>query len=81
MPSDETPQTTEGYEGFYHLTGMKGTVEETVLSYIIRDHDRQKFENRKAFVRQLAEELNAENGEGTSRCVTNITTCARRWSR
>ena len=65
MPSDETPQTTEGYEGFYHLTGMKGTVEETVLSYIIRDHDRQKFENRKAFVRQLAEELNAENGEGT----------------
>ena len=65
LPSDETPQTTEGYEGFYHLTGMKGTVEETVLSYIIRDHDRQKFENRKAFVRQLAEELNAENGEGT----------------
>ena len=65
MPSDETPQTTEGYEGFYHLTGMKGTVEETILSYIIRDHDRQKFEARKAFVRQLAEELNEETVEGT----------------
>lgn len=65
MPSDETPQTTEGYEGFYHLTGMKGTVEESILSYIIRDHDRQKFEARKAFVRQLAEELNEETVEGT----------------
>ena len=65
LPEGARPELTEGYEGFYHLTGMKGTVEETVLSYIIRDHDRQKFENRKAFVRQLAEELNAENGEGT----------------
>ncbi len=64
MPAGETPQATEGYEGFYHLTGMKGTVEETVLSYIIRDHDRGKFEARKAFVRRLAEEMNAEAGEG-----------------
>ncbi len=65
MPAGETPQATEGYEGFYHLTGMKGAVEEAVLSYIIRDHDREKFEARKAFVRRLAEEMNAEYGEGT----------------
>ena len=65
MPAGETPETTEGYEGFYHLTGMKGTVEEAVLSYIIRDHDRQKFEARKAFMEQLAETLNGECGAGT----------------
>ena len=65
MPAGETPETTEGYEGFYHLTGMKGTVEEAVLSYIIRDHDRQKFEARKAFMEQLAETLNGEYGAGT----------------
>ena len=65
IPADQTPETTQDYEGFYHLTGMEGNVERATVSYIIRDHDRQKFENRKAFVRQLAEELNAENGEGT----------------
>ena len=65
MPAGETPETTEGYEGFYHLTGMKGTVEEAVLSYIIRDHDRQKFEARKALMEQLAETLNREYGAGT----------------
>ena len=65
MPAGETPETTEGYEGFYHLTGMKGSVEEAVLSYIIRDHDRRKFEERKAFMQQLAGMLNAEYGAGT----------------
>lgn len=65
MPETETPQATEGYEGFYHLTGVKGTVEETVLSYIIRDHDRAKFEERKAFIQALAERFNARYGEGT----------------
>ncbi|MCD8318048.1 MAG: peptidase T, partial [Paraprevotella sp.] len=63
MPADETPETTEGYEGFYHLTGMKGTVEETVLSYIIRDHDRSRFEARKSHVQQLAADINAEYGK------------------
>lgn len=65
MPAAETPQETEGYEGFYHLTGTNGSVEETVLSYIIRDHDRQKFEARKVFVQQLAGQMNTVYGEGT----------------
>lgn len=64
MPANETPQATEGYEGFYHLTGIKGTVEETVLSYIIRDHDREKFEGRKAFLSALAERFSTKYGEG-----------------
>ena len=59
LPADETPATTEGYEGFYHLVGMKGEVEQSELSYIIRDHDRAIFEKRKAFVKKCADEINA----------------------
>lgn len=62
LPAHETPATTSGYEGFYHLIGMKGEVESTTLSYIIRDHDRQKFEERKAFMQQCAEEINRKYG-------------------
>ncbi|MDO9152405.1 MAG: peptidase T, partial [Paludibacter sp.] len=47
LPRHETPEHTEKYEGFYHLTGMEGNVEKSTLSYIIRDHDRNRFENRK----------------------------------
>ena len=47
LPDGETPQCTENYEGFYHLVGITGEVEQTTLSYIIRDHDRAKFEARK----------------------------------
>ncbi|MBP3566189.1 MAG: peptidase T [Paraprevotella sp.] len=65
MPKTETPEQTEGYEGFYHLVGIKGSVEETVLSYIIRDHDRQRFEQRKSFVHELTDRFNAQYGEGT----------------
>lgn len=65
LPADETPGTTEGYEGFYHLIGMEGEVEHTQLSYIIRDHDREKFEARKAFMESCAATLNARYGEGT----------------
>lgn len=65
MPAEETPEATEGYEGFYHLTGMKGTVEEAVLSYIIRDHDRSKFEARKQFVAELAARLQAKYPTGS----------------
>lgn len=65
MPADETPETTEGYEGFYHLMSINGSVEETVLSYIIRDHDTQKFEQRKAFIAGLADKFNARYGAGT----------------
>ncbi|MBM6959731.1 peptidase T [Bacteroides caecigallinarum] len=62
LPADETPATTEGYEGFYHLVGMKGEVEQSELSYIIRDHDREKFESRKAFVVDCASRINAKYG-------------------
>ena len=62
LPADETPATTEGYEGFYHLVGMKGEVEQSELSYIIRDHDREKFESRKAFVVDCANNINAKYG-------------------
>lgn len=65
LPADETPGTTEGYEGFYHLIGMEGEVENTVLSYIVRDHDREKFEVRKQALLDYAAQLNEKYGEGT----------------
>ena len=65
LPADETPETTEGYEGFYHLIGMQTNTEQGKLSYIIRDHDRQKFEARKHFVKACAERMNEKYGEGT----------------
>ena len=65
LPADETPGTTEGYEGFYHLIGMEGEVENTVLSYIVRDHDREKFEARKQALLDYAAQLNEKYGKGT----------------
>lgn len=65
LPTDEVPECTEGYEGFYHLIGMQGTVEHTTISYIIRDHDRTLFENRKENMTAWAEKLNEKYGEGT----------------
>lgn len=60
LPRWETPEHTEGYEGFYHLVGIQGTVEETVLSYIIRDHDRARFESRKREIEHLVNKTNTE---------------------
>ena len=65
LPDSETPEHTEGYEGFYHLIGVSGEVEKTTVSYIIRDHDRVRFEARKATMQRLADFINAEYGEGT----------------
>ena len=65
LPRWETPEHTQGYEGFYHLIGMNGTVEETTLSYIIRDHDRARFESRKREIEHLVRKVNREFGEGT----------------
>lgn len=65
MPEDETPETTEGYEGFYHLTSLSGTCESAQLTYIIRDHDSKLFEQRKAFMRSMAERINDKYGAGT----------------
>lgn len=58
FPSNETPETTEGYEGFYFLDSITGRVECTELNYIIRDHDRERFEQRKEFVKNIVEQLN-----------------------
>ena len=58
LPADERPETTEGYQGFYHLTGMQTGCEQARLSYIIRDHDRQKFEERKRFIQHVVDEMN-----------------------
>lgn len=66
LPRWETPEHTQGYEGFYHLVGMNGTVEETTLSYIIRDHDRARFESRKREMEHLVRKVNREYGEGTA---------------
>ena len=65
LPRWETPEHTQGYEGFYHLIAMNGTVEETTLQYIIRDHDRARFESRKREMEHLARKINQEYGEGT----------------
>lgn len=63
LPDKECPECTEGYEGFYHVTDIKGTVEEAVVDFIIRDHDRVIFEKRKEVIAQAAEKLNKAYGE------------------
>ena len=65
MPENERPETTDGYMGFFHLTGMGGTVEEAWLSYIIRDHNTGMFQLRKQVVLDTAEKLNAKYGQDT----------------
>ncbi len=60
LPRWETPEHTEGYEGFYHLIGWEGTVEKTTLTYIIRDHDRARFESRKRELEHLCHKINCE---------------------
>ena len=66
LPRWETPEHTQDYEGFYHLTNMEGTVEKSTLSYIIRDHDRDRFERRKKEIIHLVHKINAEFGEDTA---------------
>ena len=66
LPAHETPEHTEGYEGFYHLISFNGDVEQTTVAYIIRDHDRARFESRKKKIERFISEINAEYGEGTA---------------
>jgi peptidase T len=66
VPANESPEYTDGYEGFYHLTGIGGDVEKTTVSYIIRDHDRKKFEERKAHLQMLVDKINSEFGDNTA---------------
>ena len=65
LPANETPETTDGYQGFYHLIGIKACTEEASLSYIIRDHDRDKFEDRKRFIVECVKQMNEKYGEQT----------------
>jgi tripeptide aminopeptidase len=65
IPADETPETTEGYQGFYHLTSMQTQTELAKLSYIIRDHDRNKFEDRKRYIQSVVDKMNKKYGDAT----------------
>ena len=63
LPQDETPETTEGYEGFYHLNDIKGNCERASVSIIIRDHNRRKFEARKERIEEIVAVINAKYGK------------------
>lgn len=65
LPKNETPRDTDGYEGFYHLSSMTGTVEKAHLDYILRDHSANSIENRQRIMREAAEKLNEKYGAGT----------------
>ena len=69
LPQAQKPEHTEGYEGFFHLIGMEGTVEETQLRYIIRDHDMAKFEEKKSVMEMLAEFIDRKYGVGTCEII------------
>lgn len=66
LPADETPETTEGYEGFFHLTSISGGCEKAQLSFIIRDHDREYFESRKTEMQDVVDAINEKYGEGVA---------------
>lgn len=65
IPEDQLPETTEGYQGFFHLLGMETRTEEAKLSYLIRDHDRLRFEERKQFLQQCVKQMNEKYGDDT----------------
>ena len=70
LPKGETAEETEGYEGFYHLTEFSGDVDKATSEYILRDHDREKFEEKKATIQRIADTMNMEFGK--ERVLTNI---------
>lgn len=71
LPEDEVPEKTDGYEGFFHLTEMSGSVTEATLRYIIRDHDRERFEEKKALFADCAARLDEIYGDGTAEAQIN----------
>jgi tripeptide aminopeptidase len=71
LPANETPETTTEYEGFFHLLAMEGGVEKASATFIIRDHDRQKFEARKQQMTDLVAQFNAKYGEGVVKLALN----------
>ena len=68
LPADQVPEKTEGREGFYHLTGARGSVSEASADYILRDHDAEKLEEKKQKMLSIANALNNKYGEGTVLC-------------
>ncbi len=66
LPVGQRPELTEGYDGFFHIISFNGTVEEADFGYIIRDHDRKKFEDKKEFIRKCVDFINMKYGEGTA---------------
>jgi tripeptide aminopeptidase len=66
LPANETPATTKGFDGFYHLMDLNADISEAKLQYIIRDHDADKFEARKKFMEEKVAEFNKKHGEGTA---------------
>lgn len=83
LPVQQRPEFTEGYEGFFHVVGFSGTVEEADVTYIIRDHDRAEFERKKELLLGCVDFISAKFGEGTAvaRSRISTTTCAGRSSR
>lgn len=73
LPVEESPEHTEGYEGFYHLTGLKGDVEQTDMSYIIRDHDKELFQKRKDRMQEIVDELREKYGQDKIQLEMNDT--------
>ena len=71
LPEDEVPEKTEGYEGFFHLTDMEGGMAKATLRYIIRDHDRERFEEKKALFADCAARINEIYGNGTAEAQIN----------
>ena len=69
LPKDEIPACTKDYQGFYHVCDISGSESEAEIKMIIRDHDRENFENRKANVQRIADEMNEKYGEGTFECI------------
>ena len=66
LPAEQRPEHTEGYEGFFHLISFKGEVENATFSYIIRDHDMDLYEEKKAFMQKCVDAINEKYGEGTA---------------
>ena len=71
LPPQQRPEHTDGYEGFYHLCGVKGEVEHAESFYIIRDHDKAKFAEKKASIERIAAFMNAKYGEGSVECTVS----------
>ena len=69
LPQEQTPEETEGYEGFFHLRYVEGTEENMVMDYLIRDHDRKKFEEKKSVMQSAAQAINDRYGKGTARVI------------